>query len=74
MAPESLLTLQVLGLLAALALIALRLGLRRRRVEREVSEDRIFRCDACGLVYTDDPKVDRSRCPQCERTNGPFEF
>lgn len=74
MSPESLLTLYVLGLLGILSLISLRSELLRRRVEREVSEDRIFRCEQCGLVYTDDANVDRSRCPQCGRTNGPFEF
>ena len=74
MSPESLLLLYVLGLLGILGVITLRTELQRRRVEREVSEDRIFRCDQCGLVYTDDPNVDRSRCPQCGRTNGPFLF
>ena len=74
MPPEDLLTLYVLGLLGVLGLISLRTELQRRRVEREVSEDRIFRCGQCGLVYTDDANVDRSRCPQCGRTNGPFEF
>jgi rubrerythrin len=74
MSPEALLTLYVLGLLGILGFITLRSELLRRRVEREVSEDRIFRCDQCGLVYTDDANVDRSRCPQCGRTNGPFVF
>lgn len=74
MSPEALLTLYVLGLLGILGFITLRSELLRRRVEREVSEDRIFRCDQCGLVYTDDSNVDRSRCPQCGRTNGPFVF
>ncbi|MEN9675105.1 MAG: hypothetical protein RIS76_1001 [Verrucomicrobiota bacterium] len=74
MSPEALLTVYVLGLLGILGFITLRSELLRRRVEREVSEDRIFRCDQCGLVYTDDANVDRSRCPQCGRTNGPFVF
>jgi len=74
MSPEALLTVYVLGLLGILGFITLRTELLRRRVEREVSEDRIFRCDQCGLVYTDDANVDRSRCPQCGRTNGPFVF
>ncbi|MFO1457781.1 MAG: hypothetical protein U1G08_00110 [Verrucomicrobiota bacterium] len=74
MSPESYLTLFVLGSLGALAAIVVRSEFQRRRVEREVSEDRIFRCDRCGLVYTDDPNVDRSRCPHCGRTNGPFVF
>lgn len=74
MSPESFLAFFVLGLLGLLGFVTLVTELQRRRVEREVSEDRIFRCDQCGLVYTDDPNVDRSRCPQCGRTNGPFVF
>jgi len=74
MSPESLISFWILGLLVALAAIAFRNELRRRRVEREVSEDRIFRCSNCGLVYTDDAEVDRSRCPGCGRTNVPFVF
>jgi ribosomal protein S27AE len=27
------------------------------------------RCERCGLVYTDDPDVTRSRCSQCGRVN-----
>jgi len=74
MPPETLLTLYVLGLLGAVGFIALRSELQRRRIEREVSEDRIFRCADCSLVYTDDPNVERSRCPNCGRTNVPVAF
>lgn len=74
MSPETLITCWTLGLLSAVAAIAFRSELRRRRVDREVSEDRIFRCVNCNLVYTDDSDVDRSRCPACGRTNVPFEF
>ena len=74
MPPETLLTLYVLGLLGALGFIAFRSELKRRRIEREVSEDRIFRCADCSLVYTDDANVERSRCPNCGRTNVPFAF
>lgn len=74
MYPETLLALYIVGTLGLLAWVTFRSEWRRRRVEREVSEDRVFRCGSCGLVYTDDAVVDRSRCPQCGRTNGPFEF
>ncbi|HAB15732.1 MAG TPA: hypothetical protein DCE44_04700 [Verrucomicrobiales bacterium] len=74
MAPERLIALWTLGLLGGLGVVALRTELQRRRVESEVSEDRIFRCENCSLVYTDDSDVDRSRCPSCGRTNVPFEF
>jgi predicted Zn-ribbon and HTH transcriptional regulator len=48
--------------------------MRRRRFRPSASEDRIFRCENCGLVYTDDPDVDRSRCSQCGRLNEAIEF
>ena len=38
------------------------------------SEDRIFRCEKCGFVYTDDPDVDRSRYSQCGKSNEAIEF
>lgn len=63
----------------ALALSAL-LGLwiwsemRRRRFGPSHSEDRIFRCQNCGFVYTDDPDVDRSRCAHCGKLNEPIAF
>ena len=37
-------------------------------------EDRVFRCTKCGLVYTDDADVDRSRCTQCGKLNEPIVF
>jgi len=48
--------------------------LRRRRFGPAHPEDRVFRCTKCGLVYTDDADVDRSRCTQCGRLNTPVEF
>lgn len=50
--------------LGALGLLVIWTELRRRRFEPHPSQDRIFRCQKCGSVYTDDPDVDRSRCPQ----------
>jgi hypothetical protein len=47
---------------------------RRRRFGPAHPEDRIFRCAKCGLVYTDDADVDRSRCTQCGKLNEPIEF
>lgn len=61
-------------LLAALGALAFLTELRRRRFQPEASRDRIFRCRGCGLVYTDDPDVDRSRCAQCGRENEAIEF
>jgi rubrerythrin len=61
-------------LLAALCALTIYSEMRRRRFRPAVNEDRIFRCDKCGQVYTDDPDVDRSRCSQCGRLNEPIEF
>ena len=72
--PESLIMAWILVGLGALAVLALWDERVRRRVGTEVSEDRIFRCAQCSLVYTDDPEVDRSRCPGCGRTNVPVQF
>jgi DNA-directed RNA polymerase subunit RPC12/RpoP len=64
----------VLVLLGALVAVGIYFELRRRRFEPTPSEDRVFRCERCGYVYTDDPDIDRSRCSQCGRTNDAIEF
>ncbi|HZT23421.1 MAG TPA: hypothetical protein VFB55_10975 [Verrucomicrobiae bacterium] len=61
----------LLGALGALGIFS---ELRRRRFGPAHPEDRIFRCEKCGYVYTDDPDVDRSRCVQCGKLNEPIEF
>lgn len=60
--------------LGALGAVLVFSELRRRRFEPRPTQDRIFRCAACGAVYTDDPDVDRSRCPQCAKLNEAIEF
>ncbi|MBM3900838.1 MAG: hypothetical protein FJ379_01890 [Verrucomicrobia bacterium] len=72
--PENLILGWTLGVLGTLTVLALWDERVRRRVGADISEDRIFRCAQCSLVYTDDPEVDRSRCPGCGRTNIPVEF
>ena len=74
MPPETFLALLVLGLVAALGALAVLDELRQRRIRSARAADNIFRCSKCSLVYTDDPEVDRSRCPQCGLTNGVFQF
>ncbi len=74
MPPETFLALLVLGLVAALGALAVLDELRQRRIRSARAADNIFRCGKCSLVYTDDPEVDRSRCPQCGLTNGVFQF
>jgi len=74
MKTSMLIFLYVFGLLAVLAGISRYCDLRRRRFESEPTEDKLFRCADCGYVYTDDPDVDRSRCPHCGRTNETFKF
>lgn len=61
-------------LLGGLVAFTIYSEMRRRRFRPSASEDRIFRCEACGLVYTDDPDVDRSRCSQCGKSNEPIQF
>ena len=64
----------VVLLLAGLCGVAFYSEMRRRRFKPSASEDRIFRCENCGYVYTDDPDVDRSRCSQCGKLNEPIKF
>ena len=64
----------VIGLLLAIGVIASFYEQRRRRFEPTPSEDHIFRCSKCAFVYTDDPDVDRSRCPHCGTGNEEIEF
>ena len=74
MPPETFLALLVIGLLAALGGLVVLDELRERRIRSSARPDHIFRCERCGLIYTDDPEVERSRCPQCGLTNGVFRF
>lgn len=74
MSPDALIFAYVAGLLVALAALAVYTEMRRRRFQPTRTEDRIFRCENCGYVYTDDHDVDRSRCTQCGRLNEAIEF
>ncbi|MGO8699513.1 MAG: hypothetical protein ACLQVY_17560 [Limisphaerales bacterium] len=74
MSSESLIGAYVLSLLAGVSLLALYSEIRSRRFGPARKQDRIFRCEHCGSVYTDDADVARSRCAQCGTLNEPFEF
>jgi hypothetical protein len=74
MSSAALILAYVTVLLAAVSALAFYSERRRRRFEPEPSHDRIFRCSRCQSVYTDDADVDRSRCPQCGRTNEAIVF
>ncbi len=74
MEPLSLITLWMTGALATLAGLSIQGELRRRRIGADVSQDSVFRCNRCTAVYTDDATVERSRCPQCGRTNETVRF
>ena len=60
--------------LGAMTVLAIYSEQRQRRFGPTPSADRIFRCDKCGFVYTDDADVDRSRCSQCGKTNEAIRF
>ena len=74
MTPDVLLFCYVAVLLGVVAALALYTEQRARRFGPTQTQDRIFRCVDCGCVYTDDPDVDRSRCPQCGALNEPIRF
>ena len=59
------------GSIGALALFE---EYRRRSFNPPRAPDLVFRCSQCSLVYTDDPGVERSRCPGCGLTNEPYDF
>jgi len=71
--PELIFT-YVVVLLGGLAALGIYTELRKRSFAPTRTEDHIFRCEKCGLVYTDDPDVDRSRCSQCGTLNEAIEF
>ena len=71
---SSLFLTYVTVLLAAICGLSLYTEMRRRRFRPAASEDRIFKCESCGLVYTDDPDVERSRCSECGKLNEAIEF
>lgn len=71
---DQILLIYVLSTLGVIALLALISEWRRRSFNPKPSEDRIFRCHDCHYVYTDDPDVDRSRCPQCGCFNDAVRF
>ena len=47
---------------------------RHKRFEPSSSSDHVFKCDQCGTLYTDDPDVECSRCPQCGTMNERIMF
>jgi predicted Zn-ribbon and HTH transcriptional regulator len=74
MPADALILLYVVVMLAAVGAVAFYSTRRSRRFGPTPSQDRIFRCKNCGFVYTDDADVDRSRCPQCGKTNEAIVF
>ena len=74
MSISNLILTYVVVLLSALGGVAIYAEMRRRRFEPTASQERIFRCQNCGYVYTDEPDVDRSRCSQCGQINEAIEF
>lgn len=74
MTPDVLLFGYVVLLLGVVVVLAIYSEQRARRFGPSATDDRIFRCVDCSYVYTDDPDVDRSRCPQCGALNEAIRF
>ncbi|HWD20139.1 MAG TPA: hypothetical protein VHB20_12775 [Verrucomicrobiae bacterium] len=74
MSSEALILVYVLSLLAGLSILSVYSEIRNRRFGPARKQDRIFRCERCASVYTDDADVDRSRCSACGTLNEPYEF
>jgi hypothetical protein len=74
MSLDAIIAAYVILLLAGLFALTLYDWQRERRFGPTPSDDRIFRCGRCSFVYTDDPDVDRSRCPQCGTLNEAIKF
>jgi rubrerythrin len=74
MTTESLIAGYVALGLTGFALLVVYAERRRRQFTPPPGADHIFKCDKCGLVYTDDGDVDRSRCPQCRTMNEEIKF
>lgn len=66
--------LYMLALLTCVGVLSFLRQIRKRSFGFMGSADHIFRCEGCGYVYTDDPDVDRSRCPQCGQMNDVYKF
>ncbi len=74
MPPEDYVGWVAAGAFAVFALLLLSDEFRQRRIRAAERTDTVFRCRRCAMVYTDDPEVARSRCPQCGTTNEAFQF
>jgi len=74
MSYQALILVYVLSLLAGVSILAIYSEIRGRRFGPARHQARIFRCERCGSIYTDDADEDRSRCSQCGTLNEPFQF
>ncbi|MCD6051315.1 MAG: hypothetical protein K0Q55_2719 [Verrucomicrobia bacterium] len=74
MSTDLLIFIYVAVTLGALCLIGLYYERREESFQPSPSKDRIFRCEKCAFVYTDDEDTDLSRCPQCSKMNEPMQF
>ena len=74
MSLDSLILGYLVCLLAGLVAVAFYYEQRRRKFTPQRDPDNVYRCEKCGFVYTDDPDVDRSRCPHCGQMNDVINF
>jgi len=74
MGEDVLIFIYLLILMSGLGVLVIYSEIRSRKFGPSASQDHVFRCVQCGLVYTDDADVDRSRCSQCGTMNDVIEF
>lgn len=74
MTPGVLLITYSLALTGAILIVGLIDYRRNKKFDPASTPDHVFRCEQCGTVYTDDPDVECSRCPQCGMMNERIVF
>jgi DNA-directed RNA polymerase subunit RPC12/RpoP len=74
MSLDTLIFVYLVVVLGGLSGVGLYYERRRKLFGPAPSKDRVFRCEKCAFVYTDDADVDRSRCPHCGTTNAAVRF
>jgi predicted RNA-binding Zn-ribbon protein involved in translation (DUF1610 family) len=74
MPPSQVIFWLMLALLLGWAVVAWFSRRRHVKFNPAASNDKVFSCDSCGNVYTDDPDEERSLCPECGTVNRSVQF